>query len=62
MRDQAAQMIRIERDYRVIAKNVMIVPDVRTGGTKLYQPLRSIEYDYNKLSDVMVKLLDRLKQ
>jgi hypothetical protein len=62
MRDQAAQMIRIERDYRVIAKNVMIVPDVRTGGTKLYQPLRSIEYDYDKLCDVMVKLLDRLKQ
>lgn len=62
MRDQAAQMIRIERDYRVIAKNVMIVPDVRTGGTKIYQPLRSIEYDYEKLCDVMAKLLDKLKQ
>lgn len=61
MRDQAAQMIRIERDYRVIAKNVMIVPDIRTGGTKIYQPLRSIEYDYDKLHDVMGKLLERLK-
>ncbi len=61
-REQTAQMIRIERDYRVIAKNVMIVPDSRTGGMKIYQPLVSIEYDYNKLRDVMAKLLARLKK
>jgi hypothetical protein len=62
MRDEAAQMVRIERDYRVIAKNVMVIPDVRTGGTKIYQPLRSIEYDYEKLRDVMQLLLERLKK
>ena len=62
MREQAAQMIRIEHDYRVIAKNVMIVPDARTGGTKIYQPLRSIEYDYDKLRNVMEQLLVRLKK
>jgi hypothetical protein len=62
MREQAAQMIRIERDYRVIAKNVMIVPDLRTGGTKIYQPLRSIEYDYDRLRNVMELLLERLKR
>lgn len=62
MRDEAAQLVRIERDYRVIAKNVMVVPDARTGVTKIYQPLRSIEYDYDKLCDVMSKLLERLKQ
>jgi hypothetical protein len=62
MRDEAAQMVRIERDYRVIAKNVMVVPDSKTGGTKIYQPLRSIEYDYEKLRRVMELLLERLKK
>lgn len=62
MRNEAAQMVRIERDYRVIAKNVMVVPEARTGSTKIYQPLRSIEYDYGKLRDVMELLLNRLKK
>ncbi len=61
MRNEASQMVRIEHDYKIIAKNVMVVPDVRTGGTKIYQPLRSIEYDYQKLNDVMKLLLNRLK-
>lgn len=61
MRSEAEQMVRIEQDYHVIAKNVMIVPDVRAGGTKIYQPLKNVEYDYKKLSDVMARLLTRLK-
>jgi|GEM_PF-840229 len=60
-RNQAAEIIRIQEDYHVIAKNVMVVPDATTGGTKVYQPLRSVDYEYEKLSDVMLKLLERLK-
>lgn len=60
-RAQAAEIIRIQQDYKVVAKNVMIVPDAN-GGKKIYQPLRSIEYEYENLSKVMSELLDRLKR
>jgi len=60
LRTHAAQMVRLQHDYKTVAKNVMIVPNAN--GTKIYQPLRSIEYDYDKLSDVMSKLLSRLRQ
>ncbi len=60
LRNQAAQMVRIQNDYRTVAKNVMFVPD-DNGGHKLYQPLPSIDYDYNKLNAVLTRILEKLK-
>jgi hypothetical protein len=60
MRAQAAQIVRVQQDYREIARNVMIVPN--DNGDKVYQPLPSIDYDYSQLIEVLSKLLERLKR
>ncbi len=59
LRAQSAQMVRIQHDYKTVAEYAMIVPNAN--GTKIFQPLRSIEYDYDQLADVMTKFLARLK-
>jgi hypothetical protein len=59
-RAQVAQHIRLDNDYEEIARFVMVIPAV-DGGHKIYQPLRGIDHDYEKLCDVMTKLLPRLQ-
>lgn len=61
LRSQYAEMIRIQNDYQTVAKNVMFVPN-DDGGYKLYQPLPSVDYDYNKLSAVLASILDKLQR
>lgn len=60
-RNQAVEIIRIQQDNHVIAKNVMFIPDANTDTVKAYQPLRNVDYEYEKLSEVMTKILERLK-
>jgi len=62
MRNQASELVRVQHDYKTIDKFVMNVPNNSGGGTKLYMPLRSIEFEHDQLTDVMIKLLDRLKK
>jgi hypothetical protein len=60
LRAQFAEIIRIKGDFREIARNAMIVPN--DDGHKVYQPLRSIDHDYEQLAAVLSKFLVKLRR
>ena len=58
-RAMAFEMARIKNNYKVIARNTMHVPG-KNGGT-IWLPLMSIDFDYEHFSEIMSKILVKLK-
>jgi len=52
------EIIRIKHNYEVIAKNIMDVPSKK--GHTLWQPLISIDFDYEHFSEIMEGILAKL--
>ena len=59
-REQAVQLVRIQNDYKVIAEKVMLIPTA--GGHKMHYPLIDIDHDYEQFSEIMSKVLVRLRK
>lgn len=60
-REQAVQMARIQNDYEVIAEKIMMIP-TQDGGHKVHSPLIDIDHDYEQFSEIMLKVLARLRK
>ena len=60
-REQAVQMIRIQNNYEVIVENIMVIP-TKDEGYKKYCPLIGIDHDYEQFSEIMLKVLARLRK
>lgn len=58
-RAMAFEMARIKNNYKVIARNIMHIPG-KNGGT-IWLPLMSVDFDYEHLSEIMSKILMKLK-
>ena len=58
-RVMAFEMARIKNNYKVIARNTMHVPG-KNGGT-IWLPLMSIDFDYEHFSEIMSKILVKLR-
>lgn len=58
-RAMAFEMARIKNNYKVIARNIMHVPG-KNGGT-IWLPLMSVDFDYEHFSEIMSKILVKLK-
>lgn len=59
-REQAAQIVRVQHDYEVVAEKMMNLPV--EGGHKMYSPLLDIDHDYDQFANIMSKVLARLKK
>jgi len=57
-RDMVANIVRMD-DYDEVAADVMVVKT--RGKTKVFMPLRNIEYDYNRFRDIARETLERLQ-
>lgn len=53
------EMVRIKNNYKVIARNIMHVPG-KNGGT-MWLPLMSVDFDYEHFSEIMSKILVKLR-
>lgn len=58
-RSMVFEITRIKENHEVIAKNIMDVP-TKTGHT-LWQPLISVDFDYDQYSKIMYGILEKLK-
>lgn len=60
-REQAVQIVRIQNDYEVVAEKIMMIP-AQGGGHKIHSPLIDIDHDYEQFSEIMSKVLVRLRK
>jgi len=58
-RAMALEIARIQNNYKVIARNIMHVPG--KGGGTIWLPLMSVDFDYEHFSEIMNKILLKLK-
>ncbi len=58
-RSMVFEITRIKNNYEVIAKNIMDVPT--NNGHTLWQPLISVDFDYDQFAKIMNGILSKLK-
>lgn len=59
LRDIVKDQVRLDNDYEEISRDVMVVRS--KGTTKLFHPLRDIDYDYKRFIEILSKVEIRLK-